>query len=167
MGSAACRGAGPERVMGPELVPLYCLAVMGANPARLWFLAWGIESREGEGAPPSLTRAAGGGSGGWFAFPGRLLERFATRLSSQVAEGLMARHSRQAAGEWLLTSPIRPPKRLMICQDWCREAGDSLPVRLSKGLMGLAALGRRGGSMACRAALRRQAARGRWPGCCR
>ena len=49
MGSAACRGAGPERAMGPESVPLYCLAVMGANPARLWPLAWGTESRRRRG----------------------------------------------------------------------------------------------------------------------
>lgn len=167
MGSAACRGAGPERAMGPESVPLYCLAVMGANPARLWPLAWGTESRRRRGRTAVIDqgrwrRVRGMGSlrgsvwvrdfgqipegiedpplwacgqRGWSAFPGRLPGRFATRLSSQVAEGWMARHSRQAAGEWLLTSPVRESKRLMTCQGWRRKADDSLPVRSSKGLM--------------------------------
>ena len=219
--------------MGPESVPLYCLAVMGANPARLWPLAWGTESRRRRGRTAVIDqgrwrRVRGMGSlrgsvwvrdfgqitegiegpllwachrggwfafpsrlperfatrlpgqvteriegpplraccqRGWFAFPGRLPERFATRLSSQVAEGWMARHSRQAAGEWLLTSPVRESKRLMTCQGWRRKADDSLPVRSSKGLMARRPWG--GEGCACRAALRRQAARGRWPGCCR
>lgn len=189
--------------MGPESVPLYCLAVMGANPARLWPLAWGTESRRRRGCtavidqgrwrrvrgmgslrgsvwvrdfgqitegiedPPLWACGQRGWSAfpgrlierfatrlpgqvteriegpplraccqrGWFAFPGGLIERFATRVCSQVVEGWMASHSRQAAGEWLLTSPVRPPKRLMTCLGWRREAGDSLPVRSSKGLM--------------------------------
>lgn len=120
MGSAACRGAGPERAMGPESVPLYCLAVMGANPARLWPLAWGTESRRRRGCTAVIDqgrwrRVRGMGSlrgsvwvrdfgqipegiedpplwacgqRGWSAFPGRLLERFATRLPGQIPEGI-------------------------------------------------------------------------------
>jgi len=43
MVSAACRGAGSERAVGPGLVPLYCLAVMGANPVGFGWSAegWG------------------------------------------------------------------------------------------------------------------------------
>ena len=103
---------------------------MGSLRGSVWVRDFG-QIPEGIEDPPLWAC----GQRGWSAFPGRLPERFATRLSSQVVEGWMARHSRQAAGEWLLTSPVRESKRLMTCQGWRRKADDSLPVRSSKGLM--------------------------------
>ena len=120
MGSAACRGAGPERAMGPESVPLYCLAVMGANPARLWPGASRVG--EGEGAPPSLTRAAGGGSGAWghcvgvfgFVISGRYPKELKTRHFGHAAKGdgppFRAGHRQDCRP----ASPDEPPRR-MIC----------------------------------------------------
>ena len=135
MGSAACRGAGPERAMGPESVPLYCLAVMGANPARLWPGASRVG--EGEGAPPSLTRAAGGGSGAWgdcvgvlgFVISGRSPKELKTRHFGHAAKGDTSPFQADCRRGLLLAFPVRSPKELKTRQFGHAAKGDGSPFR--------------------------------------
>lgn len=122
MGSAACRGAGPERAMGPESVPLYCLAVMGANPARLWPLAWGTESRRRRGRTAVIDqgrwrRVRGMGSlrgSVWVRDFGQIPKELKTRHFGHAAKGdgppFRAGHRQDCRPAY----PDEPPRR-MIC----------------------------------------------------
>lgn len=137
MGSAACRGAGPERAMEPESVPLYCLAVMGANPARLWFLAWGIESRRRGGCTAVIDQ------GRWRRVRGmgRLSGRAWVRDFGQIPKELKTRHFGHAAkGDgppfWagclrglLLVFPDRSPAGLKARFSGNAAKGDGSPFR--------------------------------------
>ena len=116
--------------MGPESVPLYCLAVMGANPARLWPGAPRVG--EGEGAPPSLIRAAGGGSGAWgdgvgvlgFVISGRSPKELKTRHFGHAAKGDTSPFQADCRRGLLLAFPVRSPKELKTRQFGHAAKGD-------------------------------------------
>ena len=137
MGSAACRGAGPERAMGPESVPLYCLAVMGANPARLWPLAWGTESRRRRGRTAVIDqgrwrRVRGMGSlrgSVWVRDFGQIPKELKTRHFGHAAKGDTSPFQADCRRGLLLAFPVRSPKELKTRQFGHAAKGDGSPFR--------------------------------------
>ncbi len=190
MVSAACRGAGPEGAMGPESVPLYCLAARGANSAALRLGRRGLGKVPGARHRPKplvtldTWHLAPGSQGiGWPCAsagtrrpPGRLPGAMTRRLG-QVVQGAGIRRVGQAAGEVDHYPPYRPlggspsGQVTMKVDDMALRAGVGRLMTHSRScrrrLNGSPPQRRRAASMACRTTLRRQAARGHWPGCCR
>ena len=92
---------------------------------------------EGEGAPPSLIRAAGGGSGAWgdcvgvfgFVISGRSPKELKTRHFGHAAKGDTSPFQADCRRGLLLAFPVRSPKELKTRHFGHATEEDDLPFR--------------------------------------